>query len=228
MHEEERLNINNYNGIDRDDFKFLLMYFILFEVIATGFFLIIFDFINHFSEDIFDIVYEISFYGTMFIMAMKFYLNDFKKCFKIFKRNWVKIILILLVVHILDTFIENFVDIIMYLPEPENQQLLNEAFMKFPTVEIVTTVIFAPIIEEIVFRHILIGKLSGRIPLFIASLISIFLFAFVHSGFTISFFSYITGSIILALIYIKSGKNFVVTIIYHIFWNLIATISIFI
>lgn len=228
MEEKEKIEVNNYNGIDKNDFKFLMMYFILFEVIATGLFLIMYDFISNFSENLFDIVYEISFYGTMTVMAVKFYLDDFKKCFKIFKKNWFKIILILLVVHILDTLIENFVDIIMYLPEPENQQLLNEAFMKFPIVEIVTTVIFAPIIEEIVFRHILIGKLSGKIPLFVAALISILLFAFVHSGFTISFFSYITGSIILALIYIKSGKNFVVTIIYHIFWNLIATISIFI
>lgn len=228
MEEKEKIEVNNYNGIDKNDFKFLMMYFILFEVIATGLFLIMYDFISNISENLFDIVYEISFYGTMTVMAVKFYLDDFKKCFKIFKKNWFKIILILLVVHILDTLIENFVDIIMYLPEPENQQLLNEAFMKFPIVEIVTTVIFAPIIEEIVFRHILIGKLSGKIPLFVAALISILLFAFVHSGFTISFFSYITGSIILALIYIKSGKNFVVTIIYHIFWNLIATISIFI
>ncbi|QQK08801.1 CPBP family intramembrane glutamic endopeptidase [Miniphocaeibacter halophilus] len=221
---KDKLEKNTYNGIERHDILFLLTYFFIFEIIGLFAFVLVYMFIP-LSDSYVDLLYELSFYAVLTGMGISYYKDDLIECFNKFKKHWFKIILILLGITIIDTYLEYFMDIIFKLPIPENQEGLNEAFMEFPIFESITTVIFAPFIEELVFRHILIGKLSGRISTISAAIISIVLFAFVHSGFSISFLSYITGSIILALIYIKSGKNVVVSIIYHMIWNLLATIT---
>lgn len=219
-----KLEKNTYNGIERHDILFLLTYFFIFEIIGLFAFMLIYMFLP-LNESYLDLLYEFSFYAVLTGMGISFYKKDLISCFNKFKKHWFKIILILLGITVLDTYLEYFMDIILKLPTPENQEMLNEAFMEFPIFESITTVIFAPFIEELVFRHILIGKLSGTISTIGAAIISIVLFAFVHSGFSLSFLSYITGSIILALIYIKSGKNVVVSISYHVIWNLLATIT---
>lgn len=221
-----KLEKNTYSGIERHDILFLLTYFFIFEIIGLFAFAFIYM-VLPLNDSYLDLLYESSFYAVLTGMGISYYKENLIECFNKFKKHWFKIILILLGVTFIDTYLEYFMDIIFKLPIPENQELLNEAFMEFPIFESITTVIFAPFIEELVFRHILIGKLSGTIPTIGAAAISIALFAFIHSGFSISFLSYISGSIILALVYIKSGKNVVVSIIYHMIWNLLATIAMF-
>ena len=102
-------------------------------------------------------------------------------------------------------------------PVAENQQqvinALNDgtlglAFSFFVTVGV-------PLVEEMFYRHILIGKLSAYAPTWLVASISAALFAYMHSHQWQDFFSYLPLSIVLTLIYVKSGKNVAYSWMFH-------------
>ena len=102
-------------------------------------------------------------------------------------------------------------------PVAENQQqvinALNDgtlglAFSFFVTVGL-------PLVEEMFYRHILIGKLSAYAPTWLVASISAALFAYMHSHQWQDFFSYLPLSIVLTLIYVKSGKNVAYSWMFH-------------
>ena len=102
-------------------------------------------------------------------------------------------------------------------PVAENQQqvinALNDgtlglAFSFFVTIGV-------PLVEEIFYRHILIGKLSAYAPTWLVASISAALFAYMHSHQWQDFFSYLPLSIVLTLIYVKSGKNVAYSWLFH-------------
>ena len=102
-------------------------------------------------------------------------------------------------------------------PVAENQQqvinALNDgtlglAFSFFVTVGV-------PLVEEMFYRHILIGKLSAYAPTWLVASISAALFAYMHSHQWQDFFSYLPLSIVLTLIYVKSGKNVAYSWLFH-------------
>lgn len=66
-----------------------------------------------------------------------------------------------------------------------------------------------------VLRHILIGKLSAYAPTWLVASISAALFAYMHSHQWQDFFSYLPLSIVLTLIYVKSGKNVAYSWMFH-------------
>ena len=72
-----------------------------------------------------------------------------------------------------------------------------------------------PMVEEIFYRHILIGKLSAYAPTWLVASISAALFAYMHSHQWQDFFSYLPISIVLALVYVKSGKNVAYSWLFH-------------
>jgi CAAX amino terminal protease family protein len=72
-----------------------------------------------------------------------------------------------------------------------------------------------PLVEEMFYRHILIGKLSAYAPTWLVASISATLFAYMHSHQWQDFFSYLPLSIVLTLIYVKSGKNVAYSWLFH-------------
>ena len=84
-----------------------------------------------------------------------------------------------------------------------------------------------PMIEEIFYRHILIGKLSAYAPTWIVASISAALFAYMHSHQWQDFFSYLPLSIVLTLVYVKSGKNVAYSWLFHALNNTIMVILMF-
>ena len=72
-----------------------------------------------------------------------------------------------------------------------------------------------PMVEEIFYRHILIGKLSAYAPTWLVASISAALFAYMHSHQWQDFFSYLPISIVLTLVYVKSGKNVAYSLLFH-------------
>jgi len=72
-----------------------------------------------------------------------------------------------------------------------------------------------PLVEEMFYRHILIGKLSAYAPTWLVASISAALFAYMHSHQWQDFFSYLPLSIVLTLIYVKSGKNVAYSWLFH-------------
>ncbi|TLS37243.1 CPBP family intramembrane glutamic endopeptidase [Pseudalkalibacillus caeni] len=91
-------------------------------------------------------------------------------------------------------------------------------------IELVTIVLIAPFVEEILFRGILLHKLSAKLSLKTSVVISSLIFAALHmnEGFVGQFM----GGILLAIFYIET-KNLWVSIACHSLNNLIAGIFMF-
>ena len=85
---------------------------------------------------------------------------------------------------------------------------------------ILSSVIVGPIIEEIIFRYILINKLNSFNNRFISIVISSIIFALAHNGIINIIYTFILG-MILGIIYIKD-KNLLNSIVLHSSANLIS------
>ena len=84
-----------------------------------------------------------------------------------------------------------------------------------------------PVIEEVFYRHILIGKLSAYATTWLVASISAALFAYMHTHQWQDFFSYLPLSIVLTLVYVKSGKNVAYSWLFHALNNTIMVILMF-
>lgn len=115
----------------------------------------------------------------------------------------------------------------------ENQQAISQIVQSYPIVMIITTVIFAPILEEMIFRGIVFGWLYEFHPK-LAHILSGFLFGFMHimtavlagsfSEWT-QIFSYFFMGVVLSFLYEKRN-NIYVPIGAHILNNLISIVLI--
>ncbi|WP_436861467.1 CPBP family intramembrane glutamic endopeptidase [Staphylococcus caeli] len=115
--------------------------------------------------------------------------------------------------------------------ETQNQQLLEKMFENKLMLPIlfIDIVILTPIIEELLFRHLIIHELGKKITYTVATILSVILFAGAHMLSASSPFemgSYIIIAVGLAFVYIKSGMNLAVSISLHILNNLISFIGI--
>ncbi len=102
-------------------------------------------------------------------------------------------------------------------PIPENQQAVINAIFDGGTglVFCFFVAIGVPMVEEIFYRHILIGKLSVYAPTWLVASISAALFAYMHSHQWQDFFSYLPISIVLTLVYVFSGKSVAYSWLFH-------------
>lgn len=102
-------------------------------------------------------------------------------------------------------------------PVPENQQAVINAIFDGGTglVFCFFVAIGVPMVEEIFYRHILIGKLSVYAPTWLVASISAALFAYMHSHQWQDFLSYLPISIILTLVYVFSGKSVAYSWLFH-------------
>ena len=102
-------------------------------------------------------------------------------------------------------------------PIPENQQAVINAIFDGGTGLIFCffVAIGVPMVEEIFYRHILIGKLSVYAPTWLVASISAALFAYMHSHQWQDFFSYLPISIVLTLVYVFSGKSVAYSWLFH-------------
>ncbi|NWK85275.1 CPBP family intramembrane metalloprotease [Staphylococcus sp. GSSP0090] len=149
-----------------------------------------------------------------------------------------KYLFIVVATYIITLGLNSLYDWMMeYLPkalqysETQNQMLLEKMFenhwmLPFLFIDIV---IFTPIIEELLFRHLLIHELGKKITYTVATILSTILFAGVHvlgatSPFEIG--SYLIIGAGLAFVYMKSGMNLTVSISLHALNNLISFIAI--
>ena len=102
-------------------------------------------------------------------------------------------------------------------PVADNQQAVINAIFDGGTglVFCFFVAIGVPMVEEIFYRHILIGKLSAYAPTWLVASISAALFAYMHSHQWQDFFTYLPISIVLTLVYVKSGKNVAYSWLFH-------------
>ena len=156
----------------------------------------------------------------LLIMALAFFGREFFPAFTYLRTRPVRKIAILFGLWFLVTAIQAASRIALYghnQPIAENQQQVMNA-LNDGTLGLVFTFfvgIGVPVIEEIFFRHILIGKLSAYAPTWLVASISAALFAYMHSHQWQDFFMYLPLSIVLTLVYVKSGKNVAYSWMFH-------------
>jgi len=181
------------------------------------------------------VIAEISIILSFYLMHINDNLKSITK--KRFKQVR-KYILVIFITYIFTIGLNGLYDWFMtFLPETlqynetQNQMILEDMFennwmLPFLFVDIV---ILTPIIEELLFRHLIIHELGKKITYGVASLLSVILFAGIHvlgatSPFEIG--SYIFIAVGLVFVYLKSSKNLAVSISLHAFNNLISFIAI--
>lgn len=156
----------------------------------------------------------------LLIMVLAFFGREFFPAFTYLRTRPVRKIALLFGLWLLVTAIQAVTRIALYghnQPIAENQQQVMNA-LNDGTLGLVFTFfvgIGVPVIEEIFFRHILIGKLSAYAPTWLVASISAALFAYMHSHQWQDFFMYLPLSIVLTLVYVKSGKNVAYSWTFH-------------
>lgn len=98
----------------------------------------------------------------------------------------------------------------------ENTQNIIDIIKAAPLFMIVSS-IFAPILEEIVFRKILFGTLYKRYNFFIAAIISSLIFALIHFDPT-HLLVYISMGLVFSFLYVQT-KRIIVPIMAHVMMN---------
>lgn len=156
----------------------------------------------------------------LLIMVLAFFAREFFPAFTYLRTRPVRKIALLFGLWFLVTAIQAATRIALYghnQPIAENQQQVINA-LNDGTLGLVFTFfvgIGVPVIEEIFFRYILIGKLSAYAPTWLVASISAALFAYMHSHQWQDFFMYLPLSIVLTLVYVKSGKNVAYSWTFH-------------
>ena len=93
-------------------------------------------------------------------------------------------------------------------------------------------VIVGPFVEEYIFRHLLIGKLSRRVNLWVCCAMSVVLFAALHivgqEQMTLQvLMPYLAMGAVLVFVYVWTGKNVMFSYFVHASKNLLAVIFIY-
>ncbi|MGP4073730.1 CPBP family intramembrane glutamic endopeptidase [Piscibacillus sp. B03] len=82
---------------------------------------------------------------------------------------------------------------------------------------IILPILFAPLLEEIIFRKIIFGQLYKKMNFFLAAVISSSLFSVLHMDFTFTL-TYIAMGLVFAYLYVKT-KRILVPILVHMAMN---------
>ena len=166
------------------------------------------------------------------VLALAFLGREVLSAFSYLRRRPVRKIALLFGLWFLATMVQGAIRLSIYGPNPpvaQNQQgvvsALSDSALGLTFAFFVA--IGMPLVEEIFYRHILIGKLSPYAPTWLLGSISAFLFAYMHCHEWQDMTMYLPVGIILTLVYIKSGKNIAYSWLYHALNNSIMVAVIF-
>ena len=163
---------------------------------------------------------NVAIYTVLLIVVLAFFAREFFPAFSYLRtRPYLKIPL-LFGLWILVVIVQAATRIALYglnPPVPDNQQAVINAIFDGGTGLIFCffVAIGVPMVEEIFYRHILIGKLSAYAPTWLVASISAALFAYMHCHQWQDFLTYLPISIVLTLVYVMSGKNVAYSWLFH-------------
>ncbi len=115
----------------------------------------------------------------------------------------------------------------------ENQAGLQELMQQVPAWLMVPVVVVAgPFVEEYIFRHLLIGKLSRRVNIWVCCALSVVLFAALHivgrEAITLTaLLPYLAMGATLVFVYVWTGRNLMFSYFVHAAKNLLAVVFIY-
>lgn len=167
---------------------------------------------------------------AFFLINIDLFKNWMKQWWDGLKRMWLWVILIYLItagaMYVFIT-IKEFFPTIFTSDTTQNEQII-EQLLSIPQLlpfNFLLIVIVGPIVEEIFFRHLLIGELGKKFNFIVMSVISVLLFSAIHlvdfSNWT-EIFDYLIIAIPLVFLYMKSGRNLGIAIAFHMLNNFVS------
>lgn len=156
----------------------------------------------------------------------------FKKGLQYLKRRWFIIIIAFLLAYGLSSLYEwlmQFLPKHLQYSDTQNEMALDQLFKvhAFIPFAFLLIVIVGPIVEELVFRHILIGELGKKFNFIVMGIISAVLFTYIHvtdAKSPFEFGAYFILAIALVSVYLISKRNLAASISLHILNNLVSFI----
>ena len=115
----------------------------------------------------------------------------------------------------------------------ENQAGLQQLMQQVPAwLMVPVVVVVGPFVEEYIFRHLLIGKLSRRINIWVCCTLSVLLFASIHiagqEAITLTaLLPYLAMGATLVFVYVWTGRNLMFSYFVHAAKNLVAAIFLY-
>ncbi|HFK1682791.1 CPBP family intramembrane glutamic endopeptidase [Bacillus sp. SRB1LM] len=154
------------------------------------------------------------------IVGIIFFRKEIIQSFTYFKEKTILKIVSIPMVVLLMVIIENSIMHFLATGQPENQEQLLERGGEVPLIfTLLVFGILGPILEEIVFRYILINRFSHYIGTAIASIISILIFTFLHTNQLSDYAIYLPGAVILTIAYLISKRSLAYVIAIHMLNN---------
>ncbi|MDG0946360.1 lysostaphin resistance A-like protein [Bacillus cereus] len=154
------------------------------------------------------------------IVGIIFFRKEIIQSFTYFKEKTILKIVSIPMVVLLMVIIESSIMHFLATGQPENQEQLLEAGAEVPFIfTLLVFGILGPILEEIIFRHILINRFSHYIGTAIASIISILIFTFLHTNQLSDYAFYLPGAVILTIAYLISKRSLAYVIAIHMLNN---------
>ncbi|MHC2831796.1 lysostaphin resistance A-like protein [Bacillus sp. F9_6S_D1_P_5] len=159
------------------------------------------------------------------IVGIIFIRKEIIQSFTYFKEKTILKIVSIPMVVLLMMIIENSIMHFLATGQPENQEQLLERGGEVPLIfTLLVFGILGPILEEIVFRYILINRFSHYIGTAIASIISILIFTFLHTNQLSDYAIYLPGAVILTMAYLISKRSLAYVIAIHMLNNCLSFI----
>lgn len=154
------------------------------------------------------------------IVGIIFFRKEIIESFTYFKEKTILKIVSIPMVVLFTVIVEQVVLRFLATGQPENQEQLLETGAEVPIIfTLLLFGILGPILEEIVFRHILLNRFSHYISTAIASIISIIIFTVLHTNQLSDIAIYLPGAVILTAAYLISKRSIAYVIAIHILNN---------
>jgi membrane protease YdiL (CAAX protease family) len=216
----------------RGDAVVLGSYLVLFVLGAGGLLTLIPGFLEAFKDrESGQFAVNLIIYVIVFTGAMIMGLEALRTSFATFKhRPWAKALMVP-GGWLGSLIVSTIVLVSMGNPVKSENQLAIEGMTRsvpFATMFVVTALL-GPFVEEYIFRHLLIGKLSRKLNVWVCVAISVVLFTSLHfigaGSFDLtSAIPYTTLGIMMSLAYVLTGKSLAYSYVLHVFNNAVALI----
>lgn len=156
------------------------------------------------------------------ILPVVFYGREFLSGLRWLRRYWYWKLLLLIPLYILilcaNAMLTKFVS-----DMPYNEEMVRSVATQMPfLVAWLYMCVYTPLLEEIIFRHGLIGILSKKWNIWAVSIFSCILFALCHTYSWTDWILYMPMSLVFTVVYVRSGKQVIYSYLLHILNNTIA------
>ncbi|PFB65578.1 CPBP family intramembrane glutamic endopeptidase [Bacillus cereus] len=204
----------------------MLIVYILFALLQIGLF-ILFGISLLTNSNLVESEFVLSAIGLTVpaIVGIIFFRKEIIESFTYFKEKTILKIVSIPMVVLFTVIVEQIVMRFLATGQPENQEQLLETGAEIPLIfTLLVFGILGPILEEIIFRHIILNRFSHYIGTAIASIISIIIFTLLHTNKLSDIAIYLPGAVILTAAYLISNRSLAYVMAIHMLNNSITFI----